>query len=134
MHLLSDSLKDNGLRVGVGLGLDLSLSLLGLIRFPYLLLSAHLCSVRWALNKQPVGVFNVLPVGLHSVRWFNPSAFTSLAYKPYNSHYSYIIFSSSSPAVSPLFCSVLLHRISTSIFKERKGKSKVVPSSSCLSV
>ena len=51
LHHLSDSLEDNGLRVGVGLGLDLSLSLslLGLIPFPFLLLLAHFGFARWGI-------------------------------------------------------------------------------------
>ena len=47
------------------IGIDVSLGL----GFSFLLCLAHFGSAHWALNEQPVGAFNVQPVGLHSDRY-----------------------------------------------------------------
>ena len=141
-HNLSDSLKNNGLRVRVGLGLDLglSLSLLGLIPFPFLFLLAQLGSAYWALTKQPVGGHLMCcSLSMHSNHWSSPCLLLSQLIKPYYSHYSIshiFIFSS---RISSLFVLVCCIEISASnflffIFLTKGKASQVVPSSSCLIV
>ena len=55
-------LDHNGIDVNLGLGLASH-------SFPFFLCLAHFGSAYWALNEQPVGAFNVQPVGLHSDRY-----------------------------------------------------------------
>ena len=131
LHHLSVSLKVNGLRVGVGLGLDLSqsLSLLGLILFPFFCFSAHFGSARWALNKQPVGAFNVQPVGLHNDRYMQPfSPHISQYIKPYIPLFSSSVFQLQQlllPSVFALFfCSSPL-KFQHQFLVLRKGKLRL---------
>ena len=133
MHLISDSLKDNGLRVGVGLRLDLSqsLSLLGLIHFPFLLFLAHFGSTRWALNSSSFGHLLCCPLACTVTVRSSPCSLLSLLNpSTHTIHLSYFFLFSSH--ISSLFCCT---EISASILFLKKGKaSKVLPSSSCLSV